>query len=109
MIHGKPPPPVQRDKCRASCLRHASVVPATCVLRREDDMPPPPPPPHTPPPPQGWRMQVGGAKRGPPLRTKRQGGEGVARGCGTDHTTVPVESTRRAGPSGGTTGGANAG
>ena len=101
------PPPLQRDKCRASCLRHACVVPATCVLRREDDMGAPPP--HTTPPPQGWGMQVGGAKRGPPPRTKRQGGEAAARGWGTDHTTVPVESTRRAGPSGGTTGGANAG
>ena len=41
-----PPPPLQRDRCRASCLRRACVVPATCVQRREDDKPPPPPP-HT--------------------------------------------------------------
>ena len=107
MTHGKPPP-LQRDKCRASCLRHACVVPATCVLQREDDKGAPPPP-HTPPPPQGWGMQVGGGEKRPPPRTKRQGGEAAARGCGTDHTTMPVESTRRASPSGGTTGGASAG
>ena len=65
MTHGKPPP-LQRDKCRASCLHHACVVPATCVLRREDDKGAPPPPPHTPPPPQGWGMQVGGGEKRPP-------------------------------------------
>ena len=219
MTHGSPPP-LQRDKCRASCLRHACVVPATCVLRREDDKgapppthtsapprvgdagrggrkaapprgqsgkvgrqrregagrttracpkraravqapaggppgvrtqgrkgddgshtacPPPcrgtgaaphacavlasclrhacnegkktrPPPPHTPPPPQGWGVKVGrGGQRPPPPRTKRQGEEEAERGCGTDHTTVPVGRTRRASPSGGGTGGANAG
>ena len=102
------PPPLQRDRCRASCLRRASVVPATCVQRREDDKPPPPP--HTPPPPQGWGVKVGrGGQRPPPPRTKRQGGEAAERGCGTDHTTVPVGSTRRASPNGGGTGGANAG
>ena len=35
------PPPLQRDGCRASCLRRARVVPATSVQRREDDKPPP--------------------------------------------------------------------
>ena len=101
-------PPLRRDKYRASCPRHACVVPATCVLRREDDKAPPPP--HTPPPTQGWGMQIGGGeKQPPPPRTKRQGGEAAARGCGTDHTTVPEESRRRASPSGGATGGANAG
>ena len=41
-----PPPPLQRAKCRASCLRGACVVPATCVLRREDDKGAPPPAHH---------------------------------------------------------------
>ena len=39
-------PPLQRDKCRASCLRHACVVPTTCVLRRKDDKGAPPPHTH---------------------------------------------------------------
>ena len=102
------PPPLQRDRCRASCLRRACVVPATCVQRRDDDKASPPT--HTPPPPQGWGMKVGrGGQRPPPPRTKRQGGEAAERECGTDHTTVPVGSTRRASPSEGGTGGANAG
>ena len=68
-----------------------------------------PPPPHTPPSPQGWGMQEGRGGQWPPLpRTKRQEGEAAGRGCGTDHTTVPEGSKRRAGPSGGGTGGANA-
>ena len=104
---GRNPPPAAAQ-CLTSCLRRACVVPATCVLRREDDKGAPPP--HTPPPPQGWGMKVGGrGKRPPPPRTKRQGGEAAERGCGTDHKTVPVGSTRRASPNGGTTGGANAG
>ena len=41
--HKACPPPQQRDRCRASCLRHACVVPATCVQRRGDDKAPPPP------------------------------------------------------------------
>ena len=104
-----PPPPLHRDRCRASCLRRACVVLATCVQRREDDNASPPT--HTPPPPQGWRMRErrGGQRPPPPPRTKRQGGEAAERGCGTDHTTVPEGSTRRASPSGGGTGGANAG
>ena len=93
------PPPRQRDRCRASCLRHESNEGKTTS----------PPPPHTPPPPQGWGMQEGRGGRRPPLpRTKRQGGEAAGRGCGTDYTTVPKGSKRRAGPSGGGTGGANA-
>ena len=70
------PPPLQRDRCRASCLRRASVVPATCVQRREDDKPPPP---HTTPPPQGWGVKVGrGGKPPPPPEDKaaRWGGIG---------------------------------
>ena len=97
-----PPPPLQRDGCRASCLRRACVM----LQRREDNKPPPP---HTPPPPQGWGMKEGRGGQRPPLpRTKRQDGEAAGRGCGTDHTTVPEGSTRRASPSGGGTGGANA-
>ena len=103
------PPPLQRDRCRASCLRRASVVPATCVQRREDDKPPPPPTHTSAPPWVGGEGREGRTAAPPPPRTKRQGGEAAERGCGTDHTTVPVGSTRRASPSGGGTGGANAG
>ena len=93
MTHGRPPP-LQRDRCRASCVRHACVVPATCVLRREDDKPPPPP--HTPPPPQGWGMQVGGGEKRPPppggqsVRVGRQRREGAGR------TTRPCPKRARA-------------
>ena len=53
-------------------------------------------------------MQEGRGGQRPPLpRTKRQEGEAAGRGCRTDHTTVPKGSKRRAGPSGGGTGGAN--
>ena len=90
------PPSLQRDRCRASCLRRSCVVPATCVQRREDDKAPP----HTHlRPPQGWGVQVGGGEQRPPPRTKQQGGEAAERGCRTDHTTMPVGSTRRASPS----------
>ena len=66
--HKACPPPLQRDGCRASCLRRACVVPATCVQRREDDKAPPP---HTPPPPEGWRMKEGrGGQRPPPPEDK---------------------------------------
>ena len=51
----------------------------------------------------------GSGKRTPPPRTPRQGGEAEERECGTNHTTVPKGSTRRAGPNGGATGGATAG
>ena len=86
----------------ASCLRRACDMRATKGRRQGC-----PPPPHTPPPPLGWGMTV--AEREPPPRTKRQGGEAAERGCGTDHTTVPKGSTRRAHPNRGTTGGATAG
>ena len=88
----------------APCLRRACDMRATKGTRQC-------PPPHTPPPPQGWGMKEGrgGQRPPPPPRTKRQGGEAAERGCGTDHTTVPEGSTRRASPSGGGTGGANAG
>ena len=83
--HKACPPPLQRDRCRASCLRRACVVPATCVQRRDDDKASPPT--HTPPPPQASGMKVGrGGQRPPPPppRTKRQGGEAAERACGTD-------------------------
>ena len=51
----------------------------------------------------------GSGKRTPPPGTPRQGGEAEERECGTNLTTVPTGSTRRAGPNGGTTGGATAG
>ena len=104
-----PPPPPYRGTgaapraCAvlASCLRHACNEGKTTRL---------PPPPHTPPPPQGWGMKEGrGGQRPPLLRSKRKDGEVAERGCGTDHTTVPEGSTRRASPHGGGTGGANAG
>ena len=81
-----PPPPLQRDKCRASCLRHAFVVPATCVLRREDDMGAPPP--HTPPIPQGWGKQVGGGQKAPPPR-RQNGRVGRQQREGAGRTTRP--------------------
>ena len=106
-----PPPPAKGQVPRlvpAPCLRRACDMRATKGRRQAP--PPPPPQTHTPPPPQGWGMKVGrGGQRPPPPRTKRQGGEAAERGCGTDHTTVPVECTRLASPSGGGTGGANAG
>ena len=92
-----PPPPQQPSaSCRAcvvlaSCLRHACNEGKTTWA--------PLPPPH----------RGGGRKAAPPPRTTRQGREVAVRGCGTDHTTVPVEGTRRVSPSGGTTGGASAG
>ena len=85
-----PPPPHCSQvphSVLASCLRRACDVRATKGRRQGR----PPPPPHTPPPPRGWGMTV--AERGPPPRTKRQGGEAAERGCGTDHTTVPKGST----------------
>ena len=103
-----PPPPAEGQVPRlvpAPCLRRACDVRAAEGRRQGR----PPPPPHTSAPPRVGDAGRGGAKPPPPPRTKRQGGEAAARGCGTDHTTVPVESTRRASPSGGTTGGAYAG
>ena len=88
---GTPPPPCSL----ALCLRRSCVVPATCMLQREDD--------------KGYKGDDGSGTRTPPPRTTRQGGEAAERGCGTDHTTVPKGSTRRASPNGGTTGGATAG
>ena len=103
------PPPAEGQLPRlvpAPCLRRACDVRAAEGRRQGR---PPPPPPHTSAPPRVGDAGRGGRKAAPPPRTKRQGGEAAARGCGPDHTTVPVESTRRASPSGGTTGGANAG
>ena len=77
----------------ASCLRHACNEGKTTS----------PPPPHTPPPPQGWGMKAGrgGHRPPPPPDDKAARWEAAERGCGTDHTTVPVGSTRRASPTGG--------
>ena len=86
-----PPPPLQRDGCRASCLRCACVVPATCVQRRKDDKPPPPPT-HTSAPPRvgdegregrtaalppedkaaGWGGSGGRVRDGPHDRARRK-------------------------------------
>ena len=79
--------------CFASCLQHACYGGKTTRA---------PPPPHTPPPSRV--REEGGRKRGAesvPPRTRRQGGEAAERGCGTDHTTVPVGSSRCARPQGG--------
>ena len=105
-----PPPPAEgqvRRLVRAPCLRRACDVRATKGRRQGR----PPPHTHTSAPPRVGDAGRGGAKSAPPPppRTNRQGGEAAARGCGTDHTTVPVESTHRASPSGATTRGANAG
>ena len=81
------PPPLQRDRCRASCLRRACVVPATCVQRREDNKPPPP---HTPLPPQGWGMKVGRGGQPPPPPPRGQSGRvGKQRREGAGRTTRP--------------------
>ena len=100
------PPPLQSQVPRlvpAPCLRRACDMRATKGRRQC-------PPPHTPPPPQGGGMKEGrGGQRPPPPRIKQQGGEAAERGCGRDHKTVPEGSTRRASPSGGGTGDANAG
>ena len=87
-----PPPTAAASPCAcvvlASCLRHACYKGKTTRATRG--------------------MTVAGCGP-PPPRTPRQGGEAVERGCGTNHTTVPKGSTRRASPNGGTTGGATAG
>ena len=107
-----PPPPLQPSASPRACVVLASCLRHACYEGKTTRAPPPPPPTHTAPPPQGWGMKVGGGGKRPPPpppRTKRQGGEAAERGCGTDHTTVPVGSTRRASPNVGTTGGANSG
>ena len=101
----KSPPSPAAAKCLTPCLRRACDMRATKGRGHGR----PSPPPHTPAPPRVGDARRGEAKSAPPPRTKRQGGEAAVRGCGMDHTTVPVEGTRRASPSGGTTGGANAG
>ena len=68
------PPPLQRDKCRATCLRRACDV-LTPEDRQRDAPPPPPPSPH--PPKKGARTarrqrgDMGGGKG----RTETPGGE----------------------------------
>ena len=104
----KPPPPLQLNASPRACVVLASCLRHACYEGKTTRAPPPP---HT-----SALLRVGDEGRGgrkapppPPPRTKRQGGEAAERGCWTDHTTVPVGSTRRASPNGGTTGGANAG
>ena len=102
----KPPPPRSSQvphPVLASCLRRACDMRATKGRQHGR-----PSPPHTPPPPQGWGMQVGGEKRPPPRGQSGRVGRQRREGAGTDHTNVPEEGTRRASPSRGTTGGANA-
>ena len=89
-----PPPPLQPSASARAC-----VVLASCLRHACNEWSPPPPPPHTPAPPRLGDAGRGGAKSGPAPRTKRQGCEAAGRGCGTDHTTVPEESRRRASPS----------
>ena len=98
-------------------------VPVPCLRRayaggRAARAPPPPHPQLPHPPRKGARAargrrgdmgDDGSGKRTPPPRAPRQGGEAEERECGTNHTTVPTGSTRRAGPNGGTTRGATAG
>ena len=88
------PPPHRCSHCL--CLRRACAMPTTGVLQRGDD--------------KGDKGDDGsGMRTPPPPRAPRQGGEAAERGCGTNHTTVPKGSKRRASPNGGTTGGATAG
>ena len=102
---GTPPPAAA--KCLAPWLCCAYDMLSTCVQRRGGEKGAPPPPNTTTPP----RANAGreGAKSAPPPWTTRQGGEAEEGGCGTSHTTVPVEGARRASPGGGTTGDAGVG
>ena len=98
-----PPPPLQRDGCRASCLRRACVVPATCVQRREDDKPPPPPTHTSAPPRVGDEGREGRTAAPPP----DQGGKmGRQRREGAGRTTRPCLKEARAvqAPAGGAQG-----
>ena len=83
------PPPLQRDGCRASCLRRACVVPPTWVQRRDDDKASPHT--HTPPPPPGLGIKVGrGGLRPPPPPPRGQSGKvGRQRREGAGRTTGP--------------------
>ena len=106
---GNPPPPPQQP----SASPRDCVVPTSCLRRAcnegETTRAPLPPPPTPAPPRAGNAGRGGGRKATAPPRTTRQGGEAEVGGCGTNHTTVPEEGTRRASPGGGTTGGASAG
>ena len=104
------------ERATTGAARHAptpcrgtDAAPRACGMRATKGKRQAPPHTHTPPPPQGWGMQEGRGGQRPPLpRTKRQDGGAAGRGCETDYTTVPKGSKRRAGPSGGGTGGADA-
>ena len=116
-----PPPPLHRDRCRASCLRRACVVPATCVQRREDDNAPPPPhisaPPRVgdegregrtaPPPPEDKAARWGGSgervRDGPHDRARRKHAQckpqrGGHRGCKRRVGRATTGATRQAPP-----------
>ena len=104
---GNPPPPQQPSASPRDCVVPMSCLRRACNEGKTTRVPLPPPPP---PPPRGRGMRVGGgAKSDPPPRTMRLGGEAAEGGCGTNHTTVPEEGTRRASPGGGTTGGESVG
>ena len=114
--HAACPTPQQKDKCRATCQCRARDVLTSEEGQRGR-------PPHTTlnththqGKERGQRGEVEGtwgttvAGSGPPPpRAPRQGGEAEERECGTNHTTMPTGSTRRAGPNGGTTRGATGG
>ena len=104
--NGTPPPPQQPSASPRDCVVPTSCA-ATCVQRRGDDKGAPPPPTQPRPPEGGESGQGGGDKRPPPPEGNAAGRGGS--GGGTNHTTMPEEGTRRASPSGGTTGRAGVG
>ena len=93
-----PPPPLQRDGCRASCLRQVSNEGKTT-------RPPPPPPPTRLRPPKGGGCRKGGADSGPPSRGQ-SGKMGRQRGEGAGRTTRPCprEASAAQAPAGGAPG-----
>ena len=106
--NGNPPPPPQQP----SASPRDCVVPTSCLRRgcnggetKRAHLPP-----HPSPPPRGQGVRVGGRRQAtpPPPRAGNAAGWGGG-GSGTNHTTVPGESTRRASPGWGTTGRAGVG
>ena len=102
-----PPPPPRSSQVphpvTVSCLRLACDVRATEGRRKGRTSPP-----HPSPPPRGRGVRVGGRRPATPPPEGNAAGWGGS-GSGTNHTTVPEESTRRASPGGGTTGRARVG
>ena len=91
------PPPLQRDKCRASCLR-----PACDVLTPEDGQRGRPPPPPPSPPPTQERGEDSeetarghGGRGGAEDRPKRRGERRVASGRGKKKTKKQRTPTRQ--------------